>query len=475
MKFQYKLLILLAVFSGHGCNKFLDIDPPKDQLATESVFNLNETAIASMTSIYSSMINATEISPSRIPFLTGLSGDEFKNNSTALDGILVYQNDILPTNSYTTSLWTKAYNLIILTNKVFEGCEASNALDPDVRRQLMGEARFVRAYWFFYLINLYGNIPLTLSSDYKINSNLTRTATSTVYDQIVADLKYAKDNLNAGYVMPNTITTADDRIRPNKATATALLARVYLYTKKYVDAEEQATSIINQSNTYGLPSLDVAFLKNSKETIWAITPTTPNTRNTPEGADFILIDKPSNLGQPSVSESLQSTFDSSDQRKNKWIGKFTDVNATPNVDYYYAYKYKIKTSATINEYSIIFRLAEQYLIRAEARAQQNNLAGAIADVDMIRQRAGILLIANTNPNISKNDLISSILKERQRELFAEQGHQWLDLKRTGTVDAVMVPATAKKGGTWNTLRQLWPIPQTEILNNPNIKQNPGYN
>jgi len=475
MKFQYKLLILLAVLSGQGCNKFLDIAPPKDKLATGSVFNLNETAIASMTSIYSNMINSTELSTSRIPFLTGLSGDEFKNNSTTSEVMLFYRNDVLPAGSYITSFWSKAFNLIIRANEVYEGCDASNVLDPEVKKQLMAEARFVRAYWFFYLINLYGDIPLPLSSDYKINNTLSRTPVLTVYDQIVKDLKYAKDNLNAGYVMPNTVTTADDRIRPNKATASALLARVYLYTKRYADAEEQASSIIAQTSTYSLPALDAAFLKNSKETIWALTPTTPNTRNTPQGADFILTAKPSNLGQPSISEGLRNAFDSSDQRKSKWIGKFTDVNATPNVDYYYAYKYKIKTGSAITEYSILFRLAEQYLIRAEARVQQNNLAGAIADVDMIRLRAGILSIADTNPNITKDNLISLILKERQLELFAEQGHRWLDLKRTGTVDAVMVSATAIKGGTWNTLKQLWPIPQTEILNNPNSKQNPGYN
>lgn len=475
MKFQYKLLILLFIFTGQGCSKFLDIAPPKDQLSTGSVFQLNETAIGAMSSVYAAMINSIELHPARLAVLTGLSSDELVVNSSDQDQIGMYRNDLLATNSYSTDLWTKAYNVIFQANAVYESCVPATLLTADVKKQLMAEARFARAYWFFYLVNLYGDLPLTTTSDYKINSTLPRSPVAAVYEQILADLEYAKDNLNAGYLKSDLLIIGDDRIRPNKAVASALLARLYFYLKRYAEAEAEASSIITQTATYSLPSLDDAFLMNSKETIWALTPTTPGPGNTPEGAEFVVTTSPSTTSQTTISNSLINTFDSSDQRKNHWIGKFTDASVTPNVDYYYPNKYKIKTATAITEYSILFRLGEQYLIRAEARAHQNNLSGAIADIDMIRQRAGITLVANSNPGIAKDALIALILKERQLELFTELGHRWLDLKRTGTIDAVMVPATASKGGTWNSLKQLWPLPQTEILNNPNIKQNESYN
>jgi starch-binding outer membrane protein, SusD/RagB family len=472
MNRKYLICVIVVLLVGQGCKKFLEIAPPKDQLATGNVFLLNETAIASMTSIYSAMINGPT-SPSRLALFAGISSDEFTNNNTGQLFVLMYRNNNLTKGDITAGYWTKAYNLIYQSNAVYEGCEKSQSLNPDVKKQLMAEARFVRAYCFFYLVNLYGNVPLASNTDYTINRTLPRGDVGTVYNQIIADLQYAKENLNAGYVKPNSIATGDDRIRPNKASASALLARVFLYTKQYPQAETEATTIIVQNSTYTLPGLEDAFVKSSKEIIWALTPTTPNTINTPEGFDFIILSKPSISAQPTITDQLLNAYDTSDHRKIKWIGKFTDVSATPNVEHYFPNKYKISTGVTIAEYSIIFRLGEQYLIRSEARARQNNLNGAIADLDVVRQRAHSPFL-NTNPATAKDALIPLILQERRLELFSEQGHRWLDLKRTGTIDAVMSEQATIKNSTWNSPKQLWPIPQSEILANPNITQNESY-
>ena len=120
---------------------------------------------------------------------------------------------------------------------------------------------------------------------------------------------------------------------------------------------------------------------------------------------------------------------------------------------------------------MVFRLGEQYLIRAEARAQQNNLAGAISDIDMIRSRAGLPLINDTEPGINKDNLLLAIEHERQIELFSEWGHRWLDLKRTGRAGAVLGPIKAD----WSSDDELYPIPQSERDKNPFLgEQNPGY-
>ena len=119
---------------------------------------------------------------------------------------------------------------------------------------------------------------------------------------------------------------------------------------------------------------------------------------------------------------------------------------------------------------MVLRLAEQYLIRAEARAMQNNLQGAISDMDVIRQRAGIDLIADIDPGIDREALLDLILEERKKELFAEWGHRWLDLKRSGTVSAVLGPIKP----LWQDTDALFPIPGEEREKNSNLTQNEGY-
>ena len=143
--------------------------------------------------------------------------------------------------------------------------------------------------------------------------------------------------------------------------------------------------------------------------------------------------------------------------------------------YYYPYKYKLYfTGQPPVEYPTLLRLAEQYLIRAEARAQQGNLSGpngSLADLNFIRQRAGLPpSTASTQP-----DVLTAILNERRMELFTEYGHRWLDLIRTQQVNAVMSLVTPGKGGIWQATDTLYPIPLTDIKADLNIRQNPGYN
>src|SRR5690606_38092282 len=127
------------------------------------------------------------------------------------------------------------------------------------------------------------------------------------------------------------------------------------------------------------------------------------------------------------------------------------------------------------EASAVFRLGEIYLIRAEVLARQNKLASSIDDVDRIRHRAGLNLIKNINPSIDKEALLDSIMVERQRELFCEYGHRWLDLKRTEKVNDVMSVVTPQKGGLWLSSWAVWPLPHTDINNNRKLIQNKDYN
>ena len=136
--------------------------------------------------------------------------------------------------------------------------------------------------------------------------------------------------------------------------------------------------------------------------------------------------------------------------------------------YSYPYKYKVRNGFTVTEYNMVERLAEQYLIRAEARAQQNDISGATADLDTIRVRAGLPVLPIS---LDKATCLLAVEQERRIELFMEWGHRWLDLRRTGRIDAVL----GAEKSNWTSTDSLYPIPFKEIQKNVFLTQNPGYN
>jgi len=471
------LIVLFSLLVHVGCKKFLDIPPPKNQLVTESVFDQNETAVSALTNIYSNMFGSIP-SPYRLALATGLAGDELENFSPVTDIVQIYQNAVLPNAQGTVEgIWKSAYNYIYRANAVYEGCENSKKLDSDIRKQLMGEALFIRAYWYFYLVNLFGDVPLITTTDYEVNATQPRASVGKVYEQIIHDLEMSKNNLSEGYIHENAALQGNERNRPNRFAASGLLARVYLYLNKYTDAEMESSDVINQKDLYKVVPLDEVFLKNNNEALFQLSGTTPNLSNinTTEGFNFILIAAPQIGGKVAISEDLMDSFEDNDKRKVDWVRGFVDSNISPAKIYYYPYKYKIRTGDDFIEYSTVLRLAEQYLIRAEARAQLGKLASSVDDLDVVRVRAGLPAMKISNTTIDKQRLIDAIYHERRIEFFAEQGHRWFDLKRSGMISNVMGEISLKKGSTWTAPMQWWPIPQVEILNNPNLKQNVGYN
>jgi hypothetical protein len=236
---------------------------------------------------------------------------------------------------------------------------------------------------------------------------------------------------------------------------------MYLYTENWEQAEATASMLINSMALEA--DINKVFLKNSAETIWQFQPEGKSIMNTQEGQILIIRLLPTR--GYAISNGLWHAFEPDDLRRAAWIGTITDGASS----LHFAYKYKETLSSTTAslEYAIIFRLSEQYLIRAEARAQQNNLVGAQEDVNAIRHRAGLSPVLTTDANALRN----VIQKERRVELFTEHGQRWNDLVRSGQADAVL---SAIKPN-WRSTDVLLPIPQSEIEINPNLKpQNPGY-
>ncbi|MES2331188.1 MAG: RagB/SusD family nutrient uptake outer membrane protein [Bacteroidota bacterium] len=486
-----KLRFYCAVFSllmigFTSCKKLTEVPAPATSITGASVYSSDETAIAVLTGLYSKMAaNSIFTGNTSFSIFCGLSSDEmtFWSGSTALPYPYYYKNALaLSGIAYTggSEFWTPSYQYIFVCNSAIEGLnENTSTVTSGVKKQLIGESKFVRALCYFYLVNLYGDVPLILNSDYKTNASLSRTPKADVYKQIITDLLDAKNLLSPNFLNALLNGSSSERVRPSSWAASALLSRAYLYTQDYANAEAEATNMISSNTVFGLSTLNNAFLRagsGNKEAIWQLQAVgiSSSLLNTYDGNYFIIpTTGPNNTQSFYVSNGLLNSFEAGDNRKTSWLASYgTGVNTI-----YYPYKYK-QGSQSINnpstEYPMVLRLGEQYLIRAEARVQQGtNLSGAIADLNVIRSRAGLI---GYNGAADKNSVLSAIMHERQIELFSEWGHRWLDLKRTGTVDAVMGTggACAAKGGVWNTIQQLYPLPYSDLQLNSNLVQNAGY-
>lgn len=453
-----------------GCTRFVEVAPPGISITGADVFTDDATAAAVLTGIYTNMSSAgiDNGGLTSVSMLSSLSADElllFGAPNAALSAY--YTNTLNNSNMAEKDFWGKVYPIIFTANSAIEGLSQAKNLTQSVKQQLTGESKFIRAFCYFYLVNLYGDLPLATGTDYTINSVALRIEKAKIWEQIIADLKEAQELLSADYLDGNILSTSSERVRPTKWAAAALLARSYLYTYDYVNAEAQATSVINNKDLYDTVPLNQAFLKNNREAVWQLQPVFSGF-NTQDARIFVLPDSgPSQSFPVYINSFLLNAFETGDRRKDTWIS-----NVTANgITYYYPFKYRIsKQGEPVNEYNTVLRLGEQYLIRAEARAQQNHIADAVSDVNIIRKRAGLPeIIVSTQETV-----LTVIQHERQAELFTEWGHRWLDLKRTGNVDEVMIKVTPLKGGSWNSDLQLYPVSLSELRANPNLVQNKGY-
>jgi hypothetical protein len=461
MKFASKYILagLLPLLSLTGCKKFVQLDDPIDQVASNEVFNTDANAATAIRGIYSKMTSAVGLGfAGGIQVQMDASADALKIQTATNSFYEYYTNTINSASTANKNLWNYFYYAIYSTNAAIEGIEASTGMTEAGKRLYTAEARFLRAWNYFYLVNAWGDVPLTTSSGFDYNNRLFRSAKEDVYEQIKSDLLYAQANLPPAY-------QGSYRIRANSYAATALLAKVYLYLGEWDNAAQQATTVLNNTTDYALETdLTKTFLITSKEAIFRIEQP-GNNAYTADGATFVPASATSTPNY-TITDTLYKTFETGDKRKTNWVRTAT----LSGITYYSPYKYRVNSGTGVPlESHMVLRLGEMYLIRAEARAQANQLPGAIADLDKVRSRAGLLLIATTKPGISQTNLLAAIAHERWVELFAENGDRWMDLKRTDKANS-----TLQYKPNWQTDAQLFPIPSLDIQYNNNLEQNHGY-
>lgn len=445
----FSLFLLLALA---GCEESLEVELPRNQLSSKTVYESDLTAEAAVNGIYQSLV--TDFYYSTVHAVLGQTADELI--PTTGIATVFSSNEIPVTDGTINGNWGELYKTIYNANNVIEGVSKSTTLNAVKSRQWIAEAKFLRAYSYFYLTNLWGNVPLVLTTNVDVSALLPQSSQEAVYAQITIDLTDAAKDLPTDYA-----NYKGQRIRATKWAAEALLARVNLYLGKWTDAAAHATAVINQTGTYkittGLTTTNSPFVANSEESILQIP--YYNILYTYEGSTVFTT--AGNL----LLRKGNALFETGDDRKAKWT-----INISDNDGIFLGiapHKYKNDFGDTPSERSTVLRLAELYLIRAEARVRSNDISGAQQDINVIRNRA---LLGNTTLTVAAQ-LLDLIALERQREFFAENGHRWLDLKRTGKLDETLSVLSDK---IWKSTDRLYPIPEPALRSNPFLIPTEGY-
>ncbi|OKL38975.1 RagB/SusD family nutrient uptake outer membrane protein [Pontibacter flavimaris] len=389
-----------------------------------------------------------------LSFLTDdLSADNLAYRATFFQHGEVDDNSISANNLLTQYFWQGLYKGIYRANfflQTVDKLDESTFSRPARKDEVMAEARYLRAYGYYSLVTRWGGVPILRE---PTTEKVARNSEQEVWDFIIEDLKFAVENAgdfrDASYV--------------SKSAAKALLARVYLATKNYAEAEKLAEEVIANEKFRLSDDYDNIFTnKSNAERIFHLN----STANDGTSMPYFLI---ANVELPStgkntnggrfelpIDNSLAAAFEDGDKRKATTLQPIV----FGGVDYFMAYKYRLSADGS-NAWTVS-RLAEMYLISAEARAEQNNLIGALERLNDVREKRGLL----PTVAVTQDGLRLKIEQERRVELAVE-GHRWYDLIRTGRAIEVLPNVTSE-----NQLK--YPIPQAEITVNELLTQNPGY-
>ncbi|ASE61653.1 MULTISPECIES: RagB/SusD family nutrient uptake outer membrane protein [Chryseobacterium] len=457
MRNKYNILFLFGItaFNFISCDNLIEPDQPTNQISSTDVYSNVGNADAVLSNLYAELQYNSVLSGGTrgLGALLGSYADDLDNYMAASQTAYldIYNTQVLPTNTVLKTLWTNAYKEIYICNSIIEGVSKSSSIKDEDKNRIIGEAVLIRSIIHLRLTQIFGDIPYVTSSDYTINQSIGKSASGQVLMNIINDLETVKDYLKNDY-------RNAERIYPNRYIAVMLLCQSNMlleqWEKARMYAEEIIASPLYQLNT----DLNLTFKKDGKHIMWQLKPLKAGDA-TEEAKLYLISSVPQNYA---LSNNLVSTFTSTDLRKSLWIKTITSGSNT----YYGSIKYKNSSSNT-NEYSIVFRIEEVYCMMAEILARQNNVSDALTYINKIRNRAGLANISNT---ISKDQLLNEILAEKRREFFTDGGLRFFDLKRFDRLGDL-----SPNKPNWQNFRSLWPIPQSELILNPNLNpQNPGY-
>ena len=446
MQVRHTLWVFVAAALLAACDSPLETNPTA-QIPADDALRTGADIRLAVRGIYDAL-QEDELYNRDLVAYPELYADNLRFTGTFTTDGQVGNRNISPTNSAIHDAWLRMYEVISRANYVLDAIPEAEAIEEEESDQYEGEALFLRALAHFNAVRYWGDVPLVLEPVRVVTgeSQLSRTAAGDVYAQIEADLAKAVDLLE-GFSAQGRATSG---------AAQALLARVYLEQGKWAQAVSAATAVIEEYG-YELEAsyADIFATKNSDEAIFELQ----YSINDDNSLAFWFF--PQALGGRrgfAPTDALYDAYEPGDVRRDVSIA----IHDNDGEELLFATKYHRIANGDDNV--PVIRLAEMYLIRAEANARLGTSPAVVrGDIDVIRNRAGLPDLPTSIT--AEEDLISAVLQERRLE-FAFEGHRFFDLRRTGRAEDVLgIPAS----------RLLFPIPQQEIDVNENLRQNAGYN
>ncbi|MFK7807367.1 MAG: RagB/SusD family nutrient uptake outer membrane protein [Saprospiraceae bacterium] len=468
------ILIIFLAFTCSNCSDFLDKEPISD-LAEDNFFKTGVDAESALVAAYDALQSEYYI------FDRFTNGDAIADNCYAGgDNPNNFQLDeftVTTTNVNVERDWAFLYEGISRANAVLDNVPNIEATDITEERitEMLAEASFLRAYHYFQLVNLWGDVPLVLEKVSSTDPEVVfqpKVSTTEIYEAIISDLEFAVENLPASF--------DPSQERATKGAANAMLAKAYAHQPNpNWEMVKQHSSEVISSGTYQLVS--------NYNDLW-----NPANENSSESIFFFFFiggTNEANWGPqlwlpPSItqdgwrkfntpSNDLIEAFDSENDnvRKNASIifegGLSWQDPDYPSGTIPFPFKQREANGWSSSNNYLLIRLADVILLLAEAENELGNTAGASTALNQIRNRVNL---PNTTA-AGQAELRTAIQKERRLEL-AFEGHRWFDLKRTGRAVSVMNAL----GRNYNVedFELWWPVPQSELDRNPKLTQNEGY-
>jgi len=463
------LLALTLSLGLAGCKDPLDIQPQQG-IETSVALNTPEKVGGAVVGMYAKLddprLYGTDLI--LVPEIMAPEGYVRWDGTFANYRQIATRSSFTSLNTTAAGIWQRAYEAINQSNLVLGALPV--VTNRDLRDQYEGEARFVRGILYFELVKLYGKqyqpggantqlgVPITLNGVTTVEqatANLPRSTVAQVYAQVISDLTAAKDKL-----------PEDNGTRADKYSAEAFLARVYLQQSNFTAARAAADDVINNSGRSLAGSVGAVFAnRNGSETLFEIQQNDQNNAGTSNDglATYFASDGGVGRGDVRILPAFSTQYEDSDARGTDSLS----ASATRKLIYLgdgarpgrlRSLKYR-----TYGQNIPVIRLAEMYLIRAEADVRAGNTSSALDDVNLIRQRSGATPLTTIT--------LADVLQERRLELAFEGLHIY-DLKRT---NATIVPASGSTPAvTANSNLLTLPIPQHDINLNNLLVQNEGF-
>jgi outer membrane murein-binding lipoprotein Lpp len=441
-----KLLLSAAVVAAAslaGCSSVLEVSPydriPADQTIVDA-----STAQAALNGAYE-QLESSSLYGLDVQLLGDLPSDNGSWGGTYQFLGDITRNTIAADNLEVTSFWSALYREIDRVNTVIVRVPQLSGVATETANEIMGEAYFLRALSYHNLVKFWGDVPMPLvpvkaASD---AASYTRASVAQVYTQILSDLDKAA----------SMITNTTDTRRATVDAVTALRARVLFYKGDYAGALTAANTVLDGRDTLTVAFADLftATGDDTDEDIFRVAFTAAQSNSL--GYYWLQAGR----HEARVTTNLYNAFEAGDLRKV--------VTTTPRSSGSTTYQGNKYPTTAGTEHPHVIRLAELVLIKAEVLARQSDLAGAVAEYNKVRLRAGLAAHTLGTEVTTQPEVLAAILTERRLELALE-GDRWPDLVRLGL--AGTVKTLAKPGYT------LFPIPLRDMTTTPGLTQNPDY-